>query len=305
MAEHNKSEKYALLNRLSTEQLEELLRADIESSESGDEDVIFHILEVIEKREEEHPSGRLPDEERAWADFQQYYNIPEGDGLSLYPYKLADNEGGQAVLSKPTPSAKPIRPHHWLKQGFVAAAVVVALLGGMVAAQAAGIDVFGAIARWTDETFHFIPAPSGGANSGTETIMNSGDDDYYDLFTTALLSCGITEELSPMHYPAGFEASEPKVVGNKLCDIVNLAFHGDRERFFSVSVMRYRSASGIGSLTFEKDGATPEQYTSGTKTFYIFSNEDTITAAWSEGLLVETIAGNLTLDEIKDLINSI
>ena len=61
MAKSSGSEKYAYLNRLSTEQLEELLRADIESPESGDVDVIFHILEVIEKREEEHPTGRLPD----------------------------------------------------------------------------------------------------------------------------------------------------------------------------------------------------------------------------------------------------
>lgn len=57
MAKSSGSEKYAYLNRLSTEQLEELLRADIESPESGDVDVIFHILEVIEKREEEHPTA--------------------------------------------------------------------------------------------------------------------------------------------------------------------------------------------------------------------------------------------------------
>lgn len=53
-------EKYAYLNRLSTEQLEELLRMDMEMAEPGNEDVVFHILEVIERREDEHPTGRIP-----------------------------------------------------------------------------------------------------------------------------------------------------------------------------------------------------------------------------------------------------
>ena len=45
MAKNN--EKYAYLNRLSTEQLEELLRMDMEEGKPGNEGVVFHILEVI------------------------------------------------------------------------------------------------------------------------------------------------------------------------------------------------------------------------------------------------------------------
>lgn len=65
-------EKYAYLNRLNTEQLEELLRMDMEMAEPGNEDVVFHILEVIEQREDEHPTGRIPDVDKAWAEFQEY-----------------------------------------------------------------------------------------------------------------------------------------------------------------------------------------------------------------------------------------
>ena len=80
-------EKYAYLNRLSTEQLEELLRMDMEMAEPGNEDVVFHILEVIEQREDEHPTGRIPDVDKAWAEFHEYYNVPEGADDSLYPCK--------------------------------------------------------------------------------------------------------------------------------------------------------------------------------------------------------------------------
>ena len=59
------------------------------------------------------------------------------------------------------------------------------------------------------------------------------------------------------------------------------------------------------SFIFEKDKLPVEQYTSGGKTFYIFSNDDTITAVWADGLIHESIAGNLTVEEFKKIIDSI
>ena len=132
-------EKYAYLNRLNTEQLEELLRMDMEMAEPGNEDVVFHILEVIEQREDEHPTGRIPDVDKAWAEFQEYYNIPEGVDASLYPCETEPD----ASSENPAEFSHPRRPrlHRWLKQGLVAVIAVAAVFGGMVAAQAAGIDV--------------------------------------------------------------------------------------------------------------------------------------------------------------------
>ncbi len=50
-------EKFAYLNQLSTEQLEELLHMDMAISKSGDDDIVFHILEVIEQRGNEHSTA--------------------------------------------------------------------------------------------------------------------------------------------------------------------------------------------------------------------------------------------------------
>ena len=125
-------EKYAYLNRLNTEQLEELLRMDMEMAEPGNEDVVFHILEVIEQREDEHPTGRIPDVDKAWAEFQEYYNIPEGGDASLYPCETEPD----ASSENPAEFSHPRRPrlHRWLKQGLVAVIAVAAVFGGMVAA---------------------------------------------------------------------------------------------------------------------------------------------------------------------------
>ena len=61
-------------DQLTTEQLEELLRMDY-ASEGDNEAAVFRILEVLEQREKENPSGRLPDVDTAWAEFQNKYKI--------------------------------------------------------------------------------------------------------------------------------------------------------------------------------------------------------------------------------------
>ena len=190
-------EKYAYLNRLSTEQLEELLRMDMEMAEPGNEDVVFHILEVIEQREDEHPTGRIPDVDKAWAEFQEYYNVPEGADDSLYPCKTETGNSSENPAKFPSPRTP--RLHRWIKQGLVAVIAVAAVFGGMVAAQAAGIDVFGTIGRWTDNVFRFMP--SGNENS-TSTGANAGEDiSKYATLREALASVGIDENLAPTWCP--------------------------------------------------------------------------------------------------------
>lgn len=51
MANHDEKNKYAYLDQLSTEELRQLLCADIDSPVNGDDEAIFYILEVIESRE--------------------------------------------------------------------------------------------------------------------------------------------------------------------------------------------------------------------------------------------------------------
>lgn len=308
MGENNENEKYAYLNRLSTQQLEELLRADIESPESGDESVIFHILEVIEKREKEHPTGRLADAGEAWAEFQQYYNIPEGEGMSLYPTSAsAETKDPLEQADAPSTQGRSRRASYscaWRRIGVIAAtaAVFFALLIG---AQAAGIDVFGALGRWTDKTFHFVSSSGETAQNNTDVSLSLENVATHDSLQDALGKCGITKELAPNWYPTGFEASEPQILNGKHSDTVHITFHDENEGFFNINITRYQSASNLETGTFEKDGTPVEQYISGTKLFYIISNVDTLLATWSDGLLVVNISGNLQIDDIKGIIDSI
>lgn len=304
----NDKNKYAHLDQLSTEALEELLRVDIESPNDDNDEAVIHILEVIEQREKEHPTGRLTEVDKAWEEFQLYYNIPEGKGLSLYT--TGDKESPptgncrEVVTAEQTQKPSVVRPRRLLKNSMIAAATIAALMVGMVGVQAAGIDVFGTIGRWTDETFHFVSS-NGAIQNGTDVELDSRNMGYYDLVQTALDRCGIAEKLAPTWYPEGFEASEPEIIETSKCDVIHINFSGVDENFFNIDITRYQSPSDLTAHLFEKDSISIEQYTSGAKTFYILSNMDTITATYSEGFLVEQISGSLSMEEIKAIIDSI
>ncbi len=314
MAKSNKNEKYAYLDRLSTARLEELLRADIESPENGNDGVIFHILEVMEEREDGCLNSRLPDADKAWAEFQQYYNIPEGEGLSLYPIENESGEEAPAGEEEEGPASrwpqrtKRNRPSRMLRAAGIAAVVAVCTVGLMVGVQAAGIDIFGAIGRWTEETFHFVTAPVGAmqddVNAGISSMQRNSE--YYHRLQNALDECGITEKLAPTWYPEGFEMSEPKTANNELGNKVLCGFTGPQDKSFSIQVRRYNSASYLDVQTLEKDNEDVEEYIIGGKIFYIMSNMDATTATWSDGSsLVLSIVGNIPKAKIKDLLDSI
>lgn len=310
MAKRNSCEKYGYLDRLSTDQLEELLRADFESDEHSDVDVIFHILEVIEKRERTHPTGRLPDTKLAWEEFQQYYNIPEGEGVQLYPYEQGTEAKASAVsVTRQVLGTSSIpHAHRALWNVLVASIAIFLFFGGMVVAQAAGYDVFGAIGQWTEETFHFAStgdAEEAYANRNSENLANAESSQYHLILKETLQKHGIIAEIAPSWYPDDVSLLNSEVFTNEFSKTILFSFSNDYDKLFYVDITIYQSISDLNMSTFEKDSTPVDQYTSGGKTFYILSNDDTLTATWASETLVETIAGNLSLTELKSMIDSI
>ena len=288
MAQKNQYESDDYLDQLSMEQLEELLRADFASSDPENEQAVFHILEVMEKREKENPTGRLPDTDQAWKEFQQYYNIPEGEGQSLYPVR-SDPETQPAPTS--TKKNRRFRPRKIL----IVAAVLVLMFGSMLTAQAAGLDVFGAIGRWTEEKFHFEISPT----------SEDGTTDY--TFREASREKGLPQNLIPTWYPKGFESSEPiddsieNYVDSVYCEYINK----EENRSYSVMVSRYYDSNSIAATVYEKDDTKVEIYENNGRNFYIMSNLDTLTATWSDGKMSIDISGQLEINELKHIIDSI
>lgn len=287
-------EKYAYLNRLSTEQLEELLRADMEASKPGNDEVVFHILEVIENREKEQPTGRIPDVEEAWEEFQREYDLPEGEGMSLYP--CAPQVEEDAVPPVRRRRSGP-RLHRRVKQSLVALTAVVIVVCGMAAAQAAGFDVLGMLGQWTDEIFHF----TSGAESGESAApLNENTR----LLGEALASVGIDEDLAPTWFPEGFTAEEPTIETSNFNNVVYIVLNNLSGRFINITVRQFETTEYLKIMNFEKN-LDLTQYSNKNQTFYLFSNTDTTTATWADGLFMEQISGDISIEEMKLIIDSI
>ncbi len=288
MVKKNEYESGTYWDQLSTEQLEDILRADIASPNQMNDETVFHILEVLEKREKENPTGRLPDTDQAWKEFQQYYNIPEGEGQSLYPVR-SDPERHSAPTS--TKRSRRFRP----RKVLVVAAVLVLMFGSMLTAQAAGLDVFGAIGRWTEEKFHFEISPT----------SEDGTTDY--TFREASREKGLPQNLIPTWYPKGFESSEPiddsveDYVDSVYCEYINK----EENRSYLTIVSRYYDSNSIAATVYEKDDTEIEIYENNGRNFYIMSNLDTLTATWSDGKMSIDISGQLEINELKHIIDSI
>ena len=282
MAQDNR-EKYAYLDRLSTQRLEELLLAAMEDDSGRDtSEAVLHILEVLQKREDSLTAEPV-DVDRAWEEFRRDYLTPEGEGQALYPCGEDRPESAKKPKARRVPVWRTLR---------IAAATVALLFALMVGAQASGLNVFGALAQWTSETFHF----------GAKDEIQS---ENYQLFLDALVENNIPTEYAPTWCPSGFIASEPTVENSSSIVSVQILFTNADGNSFQINIDHYTSQPGPQNKSFEKDNISVEQYLSHGKIFYIFSNTDSAMATWSEGTLLEMIWGDLSEKDIKAIIDSI
>lgn len=274
------------LNQLTTAQLEELLRMDYASQEHN-EAAVFRILEVLEQREKEHPSGRLPDVDTAWAEFQNKYNIPEGAGQSLYPLPPEAKQVEISPQKAPTSSSGP-RPRLMIRRVVAAVAVLVVMVSGAAVAQASGLDIFGLSGIWNNDIFKFDVNPL------DPTIRH------------ALKSHNLPLELAPTWMPEGFVAGEPYIGENGLGHSVTVTYTNDEDNYCSFSIDYYTNSETIGNIGYQKDDTPIETYMSYGRKFFIFSNLGDVTATWSDGEhYVVTVWGSISLDEIKEILSSI
>lgn len=192
----------------------------------------------------------------------------------------------------PSEAKKSVRKHRFGRTVLTVAATLVILSALLIGAQASGVNVFGALARWTNDVFHL----------GTTSKANS---DTYNNIIRVLEEHDFPKGLVPIWYPEGFEASEPNVYEDNFGVSVQVDFVHPDGRYYYISFDHYSSSDQMLQMVFEKNDTTVEQYAVNGKVFNIVSNIDRISAVWSDELTVEMIQGNLSLEDIKSIIDSI
>jgi hypothetical protein len=196
--------------------------------------------------------------------------------------------------------SRKVRPARRRRYVRLAAASLAVVLGSMMTAQAFGVDVFGLIARWTDETFRF-DAP---AHSQAMDIPPPAGPEAFASLQEALDVHKIKEKVLPKWMPEGFRLLEVKVTPTPRYVRFHAAYENG-EKFLSISVWQYESIEDAGSVIFEKDDTEVIHYEYDGITHYLMSNLAQKQAVWINGNLMCNISGDLTVSELERMVKSI
>ena len=278
--ENRTGRDFSMYDTMNDEQLRQILRDDASKLEGEDTDMelMLHIMEVLAKRRKE-AAQEIPPEEA----LERFNEI----------YKHTDN----SLISEEKP-AKPKRTfNRWQRWVATVAAVLVLVFCSSLTAQAFGFDIFEVIVRWTKETFHF--ASAGQPDQGNEPSPET--EHPYASLREALSKYKIETKLIPSWIPSGYSESDVKTqeTPKKRLFIANYV-RGDDS-------MRIRIADYLDDvpLEIEQSGSLIEVFTTNSISYYIFDNNGILQAAWTNGNFECYISGPLSVEEMKEIIESI
>lgn len=300
-------EDYSKFDRMSTEDLAELLRLDAQASEeeSLDVETILHISEVIAQREKENPSGMypMPDTDAAWETFQTQYRPYLTDGRSLYDFDDDCCPDKSAPVPVSMAGTKHGRHLRWF--GRIAAAAAALLVALTATAYAMGYDLWGAVARWGKDTFTFISesAPTETENASISVPTNSVK---YGSLQEALDAYGITTPLAPTEIPESFELDEVVVVESSLNNTVSFqTLYANSDTYLSIYINMFNDANSIDYSMWEKDDTYVGKFETSEITHYLLQNNRNPMVVWQNGQFECHVWGNLSSEALIDIVKSV
>ena len=302
--------EYAYLRQLPIDKLLELLAvAPALSDRPEDEAYMSALEEAIIEKENENPTGFFPDVDQQWNEFVTCY-MPSTSETEAEPETL-EHAASQQIPQPSTnaPSKRVIRFKQVRRTVLVAAAAIACMFAVMVTAQAAGIDVFGAMARWTKDVFSFgqiAPDSEVSDNPAQETSsleMEAPDPNReFSSLQDAFDAYGMTEVHEPGWLPEGYA----------LDDIDVLAVDDSFLRTFAASYSDGEGRIGIGIMSYEGEPATQVQKIDGPvesvekkgMMFYHIENSVGRTIAWYSDQYEYYLSGDAEDDILWKIVDS-
>lgn len=277
------------LEDLTVEQLEELLSASVDISDSN-EAYVDAIIDAIVRKERENPTGRLPDVDEAWQSFQEDFNTAEGEGLSLYPDEVEEEQ--PASLAKAAPAKKKARRSGW---NYLAVAAVIAVCFVTLAPPALGyVSIFDMVGHWNETIFSFF-----NINQEEE---EPPEDVAYDSLEEALEADGVTNPVVPA-IPGIYKVIVVDVQRFPEMGKTNYnAVYQSDEKVISIYIVRRENPS---ARQLEKDENFVEEYIVNDIKHYISRNNDKLWVAWYVNNLECTLQTEEPIDVLKTMIDSI
>ena len=268
---------FAKYDEMTTEELVEILRLDAENTENqeSDTETLLYVMEVLTKRRMNngHPGNTA---QEAYESFKQHY-MPETEYEISTPAN--EHKTGRSVF-------------RWVRVLAATAAVFVIVVFGSVTAKAFGFDIWGTLIQWTQETFHF-----GAWNDSP----NEGNGLPYSSLQEALEKDKITRPLVPTWIPKGFDIADITVERSPVKKVYR-AKYTNGEQVLIITVEHYLEKLPV--YIEQSEGLVEEYVVSGIP-YYLFENNENVHAVWIVESFECYIAGPVTIDDLKMMIDSI
>ena len=265
---------FSKYDSMSIGELEEILRADAQGPERDDSDVdeILYVMEVLaKKRRQNGIAGKTALE--AYQEFQQHY-LP-----------MVEEESQPQRKSNVIP---------FRRIATIAASLVLVFTLATSANAFSFKDIWNAVAKWAEETFSF--------SIGVEASDPKEDDFFeYTSIIDALSGNGRDKSVAPSWIPQSFELLEIIIDKNPVQETYIAIYSLDQSRL-KISVQTFLSTE---PEQIEITAKYQEIYSSCGIDYYIFRNNDLLQAAWINGEYECYIAGNVSINELKQMIDSI
>jgi hypothetical protein len=265
---------------------DELLPLD----DDANADLILKITEVIIKKEGKTAEQRETELESFWTGLLSRH----GDKIPIRLDDVVRKQKRRFPANRlPVPKAARI----------LAAAVlfvIVLLAGNTIAVNALNVNILQAIVGFSDEWFNkTILSPE----SPGSVVAGDMDPSKYASYQEALNDLGIVRPKAPGWLPDGFHFVSVEI--GKLPDrTMILAIYENSERVIIVKVISYSQPLQEFQRSFAKDAGPPESYWHNGIEHYIFFNQEKTVATWLDGMSDCDIQGDISVAEIKAIINS-
>lgn len=275
---------YSKYDSMTNDELEEILRLDAMKSEDDDSDIdrLMYVMGVLAKRRRNSANpGKTPEE--AYQSFVKNYCTDDAEVTDEYIHNTITYTPKRSVPA-------------WRRILTAVAACFTIVVCGAFATNAFGYDVLDQFFDWTKEIFRF---------SAAEQTESSGPSDEYELadatWEDILKKKNIPLDLIPLQALPGFEQVEISAFETPQMRSVTALFEKG-ERFLRMTVRDFLSED---PSIMERSEILLETYEHGGVLYHFFANLDDIFVVWNIENYECKLYGNLSVDEMKELIHSI
>lgn len=269
---------FSQYDSMETAELERILRLDAEAPEGteSDTELILYVMEVLaSRRNNTNITGNTA--QQAWESFTQNY----------MPHDIHKSNIRR--------ERKPAAP--WVRRLIATAAVLALVIAIPVTANAfSWKQLWNTVATWAKETFSFV------SSNNTNNIEPANSDNLKYVSLQDLLERNNRPyDMVPTWIPTGFILEKIQKDISPAQEIYR-AFYLCESRELTIKIQSY---IGTNPEKVEVGEALIEIYESGGIEYYIVSNNKLLQAVWTSGSYECYIAGDLSIDELKQMIDSI